>query len=403
MIAWFVAAGLAWLGFYLVKPLRPETHEKRRRATRASALAVGLAILIGVLSASLLNDYERGRLSSGPHPVYSVAGPVSAARADALANEFSPRLIRDPAEQWDPTTVNWYVTNSYQTKDTALCKPHAPEVDGCRTLKCPRGPALTCAKCDDFGPGACAPRGDLRNPYAYYEYVDATTDMLDRPARHGHEWAVIEYWFFYNYDSLDVGLVSQWHQADWEQVSVLVEQRGGRVWPVEVAFSEHCYGAVVPAAKVQWQGTHPVSYVGLGSHANYPTKNDLPVRFVCLEGQPPRYLGAAGLLSNPKFNGSALELPIVNLIGLHDQTGNVPEVTDTKLISAQTTGSIWNFNGYWGLDNNLHILFGRSRQGPGPTSPQDQGPFTRPFDDMLCGPTWLRIPPVHRSDTFWIC
>jgi hypothetical protein len=75
---------------------------------------------------------------------------------------------------------------------------------------------------------------------------------------------VIEYWLFDNYDSLDVGLVAQWHQADWEQVSVLVEQRGGTVWPVEVAFSEHCYGAVVPAAKVQWQGTHPVSYVALG-------------------------------------------------------------------------------------------------------------------------------------------
>jgi hypothetical protein len=91
------------------------------------------------------------------------------------------------------------------------------------------------------------------------------------------------------------------------------------------------------------------------------------------------------------------------LTGLHDQTGNVPEVIDTKLISARTTGSIWNFHGYWGLDNNLHILFGRSRQGPGPTSPQEQGPFIKPFADMLCGPTWLRIPPVHRSDTSWIC
>ena len=403
LIAWFVATGVAWLGLYVVKPLRPETHEKRRRATRAGALAVGLAILIGVLSASLLDGYERGRLSSGPHPVSSVAGPISAARADVLANAFSPRLSPDPAEHWDPTTVNWYVANSYETKGTALCQPHGSELDGCRTLKCPRGPRLTCAKCDDSDPGACAPRGDLRNPYAYYEYVDATTDRLDGPARQGHEWAVIEYWLFYNYDSLDVGLVTQWHQADWEQVSVLVEQRGGRVWPVEVAFSEHCYGAVVPAAKVQWQGTHPVSYVALGSHANYPTKNDLPVRFVCLEGQPPRYLGAAGLLSNPKFSGSALELPVVNLIGLHDQTGNVPEVTDTRLISARTTGAIWSFHGYWGLDNNLHILFGRSRQGPGPTSPQDQGPFSRPFDDMLCGPTWLRIPPVHRSDTSWIC
>jgi hypothetical protein len=257
--------------------------------------------------------------------------------------------------------------------------------------------------CDDSDPGPCAPGGDVSRLYAYYEYVDATTDKGDGPAKRGHDWAVIEYWLFYNYDSLEAGLITQWHQADWEQVSVLVEQHGGRVWPVEVAFSEHCYGAVVPAAKVQWQDTHPVSYVGLGSHANYPTKNDLPVRFVCLEGQPPRYLGVAGLLSSPKFNGSALELPVVNLIGLRDQTGDRPEATDTRLISARTTGSIWSFHGYWGLDNNLHILFGRSRTGPGPTSPQDQGPWMRPFDDMLCGPTWLRIPPARRSETSWIC
>jgi hypothetical protein len=404
LIAWFVATAVAWIAFSVVKPLRPEAHERRRRATRASAIAVGLAILIGVASASLLSSYVRGRLSSGPHPVPSVSGSLTAARANALATSFSPRLILDPREHWDPTTVNWYVANSHIDKNTTRCRPHGgSEPDGCRTLNCPRAPGLTCDMCDDSDPGACAPAGDLRSPYAYYEYIDATTDKRDGPAKQGHDWGVIEYWLFYNYDSLKAGLVTQWHQADWEQVSVLVEQRGARVWPVEVAFSEHCYGAVVPAARVQWEDTHPVSYVGLGSHANYPTKNDLPVRFVCLEGHPPRYLGVAGLLSAPQFNGSSLELPVVNLIGLRDQTGERPGAADTRLIAARTTGSIWSFHGYWGLDNNLHILFGHSRPGPGPTSPQDQGPWMKPFDDMLCGPTWLRVPPVRREDTSWIC
>lgn len=28
---------------------------------------------------------------------------------------------------------------------------------------------------------------------------------------------MIEYWIFYNYDSLTAGLINQWHQSDWEQ------------------------------------------------------------------------------------------------------------------------------------------------------------------------------------------
>jgi hypothetical protein len=403
LIAWFVATGLVWLGFSVVTPLRPETHERRRRATRASALAVGLAILVAVASGSLLNTYVRGKLSSGPHAVPSIPGSLSAARADTIAHAFSPRLITDPSEKWDPTTISWYVANSHVTKATTACRPHGIELDGCRTLNCPRGPGLSCATCDDPDPGRCAPKGDVRRPYAYYRYVDSTTDPGDGPAKGGHDWAVIEYWVFYNYDSLKAGLITQWHQADWEQVSVLLEQHSGRVWPVEVAFSEHCYGAVVPAAKVQWEGTHPISYVGLGSHANYPTKNDLPVRFVCLEGQPPRYLGVAGLVSNPQFSGSALELPLVNLMGLHDQTGDSPGGTATRLISAQATDSISTFHGYWGLDDSFRVLFGRARHGAGPASPQDQGPWMKPFANMLCGPTWVRISPVHRSDTSWIC
>ena len=229
------------------------------------------------------------------------------------------------------------VRDQLSNEDTALCKPHAPEVDGCRQLKCPGDPPHL-AKCDDFGPGACAPRGDLEESYAYYEYVDATTDLLDRPARHGHEWAVIEYG-------------SSTTTIRWTSASSASGTRptGAGLGAGRAARRKGVAGrgglqrALLRRGRARRQGAvagHASGQLrGLDSHANYPTKNDLPVRFACLEGQPPGTLERREL-SNPKFNGSALELPIVNLIGLHDQTGNVPEVTDTKLISAQTTGSI---------------------------------------------------------------
>jgi hypothetical protein len=51
---------------------------------------------------------------------------------------------------------------------------------------------------------------------------------------------------------------------------------------------------------MSWNGSHPVSFVGLGTHGNYPTENDLPTRQLqCLIRQTPRYLGAAGLFFNP--------------------------------------------------------------------------------------------------------
>jgi hypothetical protein len=255
--------------------------------------------------------------------------------------------------------------------------------------------------CDDSDPKTCAPIGG--HPSAvYYLYRDAANTPTDHPARSGHDWAVIEYWIFYNYDSLDTALVTQWHQSDWEQVSVLVERRRSTVYPVEVGFSEHCYGAVVPATEISWNGSHPVSFVGLGSHANYSTQNDLPIRQLqCLTRQTPRYLGAAGLFFNPRVAGWSLELPIAYLIGLRDQTGQARTVADLKPISQRDTPSIWRFHGYWGVNNNLQIVVGGVPTGAGPQSPQDQNPSRKPFRDMFCSTTWLKVSPTPA--TAWVC
>jgi hypothetical protein len=362
-----------------------------------------LAIVIGWTSAWVLDGVIQGSLSTrGTATGVSIQSVPSGQRVAYLAQKFVPQFELAPGERWEPTTVDWYVAHSQPTTSPTFCVPGPrTEPQGCREL-CNIKTGAKCAPlCDDPDPKTCAPIGGIP-PAVYYLYRDAANIPKDHPARSGHDWAVIEYWIFYNYDSLNAGLVTQWHQSDWEQVSVLVERRGSMVYPVEVGFSEHCYGAAVPAMKVSWNGSHPVSFVGLGSHANYPTQNDVPIRQLqCLTRQTPLYLGAAGLFFNPRVAGWSLELPIAYLIGLRDQTGRLHSVADAQPIAQQATPSIWFFHGYWGVDNNLQIVAGGVATGAGPQSPQDQNPSRKPFHDMFCSSKWLKVSPAPA--TAWVC
>ena len=416
LVAWFLTAGLVWVAFDWAgrRPRRtgsqPETaHRHRphhlRRATHASALAIGLAIMIGWLSASVLNNMIHDSLSThGTVTGVSLRSVPPGQQVSYLAQKFVPRFELAQSERWEPTTVDWYVAHSQPTHSPAFCAGgQGTEPQGCRQL-CDLRTGSKCAPpCDDPDPSTCAPRGGT--PHAvYYLYLDPTNTPpgVDHPARSGHDWAVIEYWIFYNYDSLSAGLITQWHQSDWEQVSVLLERKGTTVYPVEVAFSEHCYGVAALATEVSWSGSHPVSFVALGSHGNYPTQTDVPIRQLqCLTRQTPRYLGAAGLFFNPWIAGWSLELPIAYLIGLRDQTGKARTIADVQPISQKATPSIWSFHGYWGVDNNLRVAAGGLPTGAGPESPQDQNPSRKPFQDMLCSPTWLKTSPTRATD--WAC
>ena len=415
---WFLATGLVWLVFDRFgnkdRQIEPPSDQaqsqtadihvrRRRRASHASALAIALAIAIGWLSAVFLNGVIQDSLSThGTVTGVSIQSVPPAQRVAYLAQRFVPQFELAPGEHWEPTTVNWYVAHTQPTSQ-AFCKPGPKtEPQGCRQLCSIKTGAKCAPLCDDPDPSTCAPIGGNPN-VVYYIYKDATNTPKDHPARAGHDWAVIEYWIFYNYDSLGTDLITQWHQSDWEQVSVLVERRGSTVYPIEVGFSEHCYGAAVPATEVSWKGSHPVSFVGLGSHGNYPTPNDLPIRQLqCLTRQTPRYLGAAGLFFNPRVAGWSLELPIAYLIGLRDQTGHARSVADVQPISMQATPRIWTFHGYWGVNNNLKVVAGGGVPiGAGPQSPQDQNPSLKPFSGMFCSSSWLKVSPTPA--TAWVC
>jgi hypothetical protein len=91
-------------------------------------------------------------------------------------------------------------------------------------------------------------------------------------------WVCLNYWFFYHYDDWRTGFdgVND-HEADWENLSVyLYETADGRLEPQWVVFS--CHDFTGDDLRRRWDdhdqleivdGTHPVAYVGAGSHAHY--------------------------------------------------------------------------------------------------------------------------------------
>jgi hypothetical protein len=406
ILCWVLGSALAWewlrrKGFRANRvdarlhmpqhsPAQERPHPRVLHATHAGALAICLMAAGTWWASATINARTIAKLRSGPaSPPAAVTG-ISDGRwsshSSYLARQFAPKLWLTRTERWNPTSVAYYLANSQVIKTKPFC-----DQNGCRELNCPD---------DAYPPAACPIRGD-NDPAVYYRYVDTANGVTDPNG----PWKLIQYWIFYNYDSLPAGAITQWHQADWEQVSVLVERigaTGSTVQPVEVAFSEHCYGAVLPARLVLWSGSHPISYVGYGSHANYPRRVSVPVRQLrCSLGGTPHYLGVAGLFLSPSVDGTSLELPVDYLVGIRDHAVDVVPSPTPRLIPLDSTPAVSAFDGNWGPDNNLSLLGrGRFRSGAGPQAPLKQSVSNTPMPSMLCSPSWLN-PGGHLAS--WVC
>jgi hypothetical protein len=370
-------------------------HRRTRHGTQATALGIGLVLLFAWFNAQTVKSEAEHRLWAGEHPANSIEVTAQqwSRSSPYLARQFEPRFSLTRNERWSPTSVSWYLQQSGgPTHGTQACK-----VAGCYRIRR--------AGCDAAGvPADCAPSG-AADPALYYRYFDSS-DPIRKPRVPSGSWKLIEYWLFYNYDSLHAGVVTQWHQGDWEQVSVLVRRTGTSVRPVEVAFSEHCYGARLPAERVEWaEVSHPVVFVANGSHANYPRPVSVPVRQLrCSLGLTPRYFGVAGLFFAPAFDGTSLELPLEYVGGVRDRATNERSLPALPLVSLLATPAVAGFKGYWGLDNNLTFFgIGRARTGAGPPAPPNQGPWIQPFSKLLCSDSWLHPRPRRRSETSWVC
>src|SRR5262249_50763375 len=214
-----------------------------------------------------------------------VSGLIGVRRASAagepdakLLHTYQPVLIFHPDELFRPTKVQSYIegarleqfdgTNAAQLPLDAywaVVDEH-PDVGSLPSSTpgvfyrlneagCNAGAWLADASCyaDAFSSGSGGPSVSGRVP------------GTDR--RRG-----LQYWLFY-YDnplilpSTPFGSFWQSHESDWEVVNVILSTDGT---PLEAAYSQHCSGQRRSWTNVQkFDETHPIAYVGLGSHANF--------------------------------------------------------------------------------------------------------------------------------------
>jgi hypothetical protein len=211
-----------------------------------------------------------------------------------LLKTYQPVLVFHPDEPFRPTKVQSFVDDS-ELEQFVGNDPQQLPLDAFWTVIDP-----------DPGPGELAeldPGGFYRldqvaceadAPLAGFEcYADAWAEESGGAAVYGRvartsTRIVLQYWLFY-YDNplllpeTPVGTFWQSHEGDWELVNVVLDADGQ---PLQAAYSQHCSGQRKEWADVEKRpagSTHPVAYVGLGSHANFFAPGAGPLGLVPLD------------------------------------------------------------------------------------------------------------------------
>lgn len=312
-------------------------------------VAVGLfawAGFAGYVHRGLLDVGGRTQFDRGPLvvPEYDLADTLATAQA------FAPFLVHAGDERWLPSRVEGYVKDAVLVDEegrvrpaTVILDPKADDARACRAparrctmwlTDCPPAGDVLCTRPPEERSGTgCGPTGVLcgaRVPICrlpelqcaapgerdddrvvYARVVDdpwqragvsmQTRARLREPLRTLE--AIVQYWVFYRYDdwvSWSFRGVHQWHDGDWESVSIGLGSDG----PLFAAFSSHCGGSwirwnrleTVPG-RTSKRGylvesedgapSHLVVYVARGSHALYATSTPRSPDFAACRDVPP--------------------------------------------------------------------------------------------------------------------
>jgi hypothetical protein len=215
-----------------------------------------------------------------------------------------------------------------------------------------------------------------------------------RPTAYGRVWRapgptsaartaiVLEYWLLYALNDWQGAVgdirVRQVHEGDWEAVSVGLAADGHPLW---AAWSQHRGGVWRPWARTpKVDGTHPVSRVAAGSHANYPSDGRGGVHAI-----PPALSGLAlfGVLVDRTPTGAAATATVR------------PRVVPLPVVSGGGSGipAGWaRFSGPWGEGQQIlaSTLTAPLTAGDSPVGPAQHATWPRP-DRIVAGlPQWLR-------------
>jgi hypothetical protein len=405
----FVFFALVIPGLYLAWRLATPRIADR---TMLAAAAIRCAFLVGAVAIpfALLQYIVWSAESISEAGVgldgYEVAGrPFPPTMGDAwhAARNYEPFWMFSHGERWYPSRAEDYLKDPaarlvIDGRDAGSGKivldPATSDKAACRmattrrcqvTLRC-RDDSARCAKAR---PGQSVVYAHIiDNPLALDDY---------RPSRSlvGRVRRVIEYWVFYRYDAWKGwgGLFHQWHESDWEAVTVGL----GKSEPLFVAFSSHCGGNWRPwgrglggmggnrrpdgrlvALPGHPRGYHPMAFVADGTHATYP--DDSP--------------------RQPDWDSCARRIPLLFHVATFgptygagirerlDQAGDTENFYGPTPIRADVGGpSVMRFHGSWAVEDHQHMISGDVRGG-GPPSPPLQRLWTHPLSTIFCSDYW---------------
>jgi len=179
---------------------------------------------------------------------------------------------------------------------------------------------------------------------------------------------VLQYWFFYPMNDWREHGGFNNHEGDWEMVTVFLRPKGEGNWePAHAAYSAHHEGGDFVRhdwSTLQTEGTHPVVYVGSGSHANYPQPG-------LHQGEDWSTQDLAGYNDSAVGDGAQIG-------GTSGQAWEQRNVFDENNLPSWVT-----WQGQWGLTSNM----------PGFAGPS--GPMGREKGAMWNDPAgWANVPPL---------
>ena len=197
---------------------------------------------------------------------------------------FAPEVRLHPADWTRPANVDWYLTKVALRFSHDHCSDHqvlalgeatqanlAQQTHPTENLVCfhtstidkssdPHGELFLQPEDDAVHEGLSSP-----SEWRMYGHVKKSSTVA-----RGYD---VQFWFFYAYDFAAYGFN---HEGDWEHITVSTTASGELV---SVWYAEHNYGTRYTKSDLSWNGTHPIVYSAIGTHASYPRAGDWPTHY----------------------------------------------------------------------------------------------------------------------------
>ena len=311
---------------------------------------IGLAIALAAATAALAVPTKAGATGSD----------------DQLLRMYQPVLVFDPVERFRPARVDEFVHDSTLERFDGSSWQVVDSNPQPNTLPTGGGGFR-------LNQQGCSPASQLGGLDCYAAAIPAheRPDTVYGQVVRTETAVVLEYWFFY-YDDVysyfypPSDVIWQSHEGDWESVAIVLSPSET---PLEAAYSQHCLGQRRPWAGTQRvDGTHPVAYVAVGSHATYFTPGIHPIEPTCVPA------AARALLSQHGLPGP------VDYAGVGE--------TETPLLEQINDGDGWlSFPGNWGELQYFHSPFtGTVPLGTAPVGPAFHPLWTDPLATIASWP-----------------